>query len=132
MQIANGARLLITSKVFGYVFASIAGSSKSGYITGYMPSPITRRKAVQAYRQRTKERGWVRLEVQTPREDVALIRHITQALRSDPARAAQLRRHLHRLIDPEPHADLKALLASAPLDGIDLSRRHDRGREVDL
>ena len=91
-----------------------------------------RKKSVQAYRQRLKERGWVRLEVQTSKEDVSLIRHITQALRSDPARAAQLRQHLHRLVDPAPHADLKTLLASAPLDGIDLSRRHDRGREVDL
>ena len=101
-------------------------------ITGYMTSQTTRKKAVQAYRQRLKERGWVRLEVQTSKEDVPLIRHLTQALRSDPVRAAQLRRHLHRLIDPAPHADLKALLASVPLDDIDLSRRHDRGREVDL
>ena len=115
-----------------FYLASIASSSKSGYITGYMSSQIIRRKAVQAYRQRLKERGWVRLEVQTSKEDVPLIRHITQTLRSDPVRATQLRRHLHRLVDPAPHADLKALLASAPLDGIDLSRRHDRGREVDL
>jgi hypothetical protein len=27
---------------------------------------------------------------------------------------------------------LKALLASAPLEGIDLDRRHDFGRDVDL
>ena len=112
--------------------ANIAISNMSGYITGYMLSQTIRKKAVQAYRQRLKERGWVRLEVQTSKEDVPLIRHLTQALRRDPVRAAQLRRHLHRLIDPAPHADLKALLASAPLDGIDLSRRQDRGREVDL
>ena len=97
-----------------------------------MSGQTIRKKAVQAYRQRLKERGWVRLEVQTSKEDAPLIRRITHALRSDPVRAAQLRRHLHRLIDPAPHADLKALLASAPLDGIDLSRRQDRGREVDL
>ena len=92
----------------------------------------TRKKAVQAYRQRLKEGGWVRLEVKTSKEDAPLIRHITQALRSDPVRAAQLRRHLYRLVDHEPHADLKALLAAAPLEGIDLSRRKDLGREVDL
>ena len=115
-----------------FYLANIAISNMSGYITGYMSSQTTRKKAVQAYRHRLKERGWVRLEVQTSKEDVPLIRQVTQALRSDPVRAAQLRRHLHRLIDPAPHADLKALLASAPLDGIDLSRRHDRGREVDL
>ena len=97
-----------------------------------MSGQTIRKKAVQAYRQRLKERGWVRLEVQTSKEDAPLIRRITHALRSDPVRAAQLRQHLHRLIDPAPHADLKALLASAPLDDIDLSRRQDRGREVDL
>ncbi len=97
-----------------------------------MTSQTTRKKAVQAYRQRLKERGWVRLEVQTSKEDAPLIRHLTQALRGDPVRAARLRRHLHRLVDPAPHADLKTLLASAPLAGIGLSRRHDRGREVDL
>ena len=119
-------------KTCGYACVDIAISNMSGYITGYMSSQTIRKKAVQAYRQRLKERGWVRLEVQTSKEDVPLIRQVTQALRSDPVRAAQLRRHLHRLIDPAPHADLKALLASAPLDGIDLSRRHDGGREVDL
>ena len=97
-----------------------------------MLSQTTRHKAVQAYRQRLKERGWVRLEVQTPKEDASLIRHITQTLRGDPGRAAQLRRHLYRLVDHGPQADLKTLLASAPLEGIDLSRQHDVGREVDL
>ncbi len=129
-MIAGEARE-VTDGSLSYL-ANIAISNMSGYITGYMSSQTIRKKAVQAYRQRLKERGWVRLEVQMSKEDVPLIRHLTQALRRDPVRAAQLRRHLHRLIDPAPHADLKALLASAPLDGIDLSRRQDRGREVDL
>ncbi len=115
-----------------FYLANIAISNMSGYITGYMSSQTIRKKAVQAYRQRLKERGWVRLEVQTSKEDAPLIRHITQTLRGDPVRAAQLRSHLHRLVDPVPHSDLKALLAAAPLEGIDLSRRPDRGREVDL
>ena len=79
-----------------------------------------------------KERGLVRLEVKTAKEDAALIRQVTRALRSDPVRAAQLRNHLHRLVDHEPQSDLKALLASAPLEGIDLSRERDTGREVDF
>jgi hypothetical protein len=33
--------------------------------------------------------------------------------------------------DP-PDVDLKALLASAPLDGIDLDRASDFGRDIDL
>jgi hypothetical protein len=36
-----------------------------------------------------------------------------------------------RFVEP-PKVSLKALLASAPLDGIDLDRGHDLGRDVDL
>ena len=97
-----------------------------------MANQISQKKAVRAYRRRLKERGLVRLEVKTAKEDVPLIRQVTQTLRSDPVRAAQLRSHLHRLVDREPQSDLKALLASAPLEGIDLFRRKDTGREVDL
>ena len=97
-----------------------------------MSRRTTRKKAVYTYRQRLKERGWMRLEVQTSTEDAPLIRQVAQALRGDPVRATLLRRRLRHLVDPTPHADLKALLASAPFDGIDLSRRQDMGREVDL
>lgn len=97
-----------------------------------MSNQTTRKKAVQAYRQRLKERGWMRLEVQTSKEDAPLIRQVTHVLRSDPVRAAQLRKHLRHLVGPTPQADLKALLASAPLEGIDLSRQQDMGREVNL
>ena len=97
-----------------------------------MADQTNQKKAVRSYRRRLKERGLVRLEVQTAKEDAALIRQVTRALQSDPVRAAQLRSHLHRLVDHEPQSDLKALLASAPLEGIDLSRERDTGREVDL
>jgi len=36
-----------------------------------------------------------------------------------------------RFAEP-PKVSLKALLASAPLDGIDLERSRDAGRDVDL
>ncbi len=74
----------------------------------------------------------MRLEVKTAKEDAPLLRQVAKALWSDPVHAAKLRSHLHRLVDREPQSDLKALLASAPLEGIDLSRRKDTGREVDL
>jgi hypothetical protein len=37
----------------------------------------------------------------------------------------------HRFADP-PKLGLKALFASAPLEGIDLTRERDLGRDVDL
>ena len=48
--------------------------------------------------------------------------------------ARALRVHPARLVFPgwEVERDAKALLASAPLEGIDLSRRKDMGREVDF
>ena len=48
--------------------------------------------------------------------------------------ARALRIHPAVLVFPgwEVERDAKALLASAPLEGIDLSRRKDTGREVDF
>ena len=65
------------------------------------------------------------------KEDASLVRGVAAAL-SDPVRQTEARRLLRqRFVDP-PKVGLKALLASAPLDGIDLDRCRDLGREVDL
>lgn len=65
------------------------------------------------------------------KEDASLIRRVASAL-SDPSREADARRLLlQRFVEP-PKVSLKTLLASAPLDGIDLDRSPDTGREVDL
>lgn len=58
--------------------------------------------AVHKHRQRLKERGLVQLEVLTPEADA------------------------------EVAISRKELLASAPLEGIDLERPRDLGRDVDL
>ncbi len=93
---------------------------------------IAQKKAVQNHRQRLKERGWIRLEVQAPKTDRALIRKIASLLRGDPERAGEIRARLLELVGEEPKPSLKALLASAPLEGIDLTRQRDPGREVEL
>jgi hypothetical protein len=51
---------------------------------------------------------------------------------SDPARAADARKILRLRFTEPPRQSLKALLAAAPLDGIDVSRRRDFGGDVDL
>ena len=91
----------------------------------------TSNAAVTVHRERRKRQGFVRLEVQVRREDAPLLRSIAGAL-ADPARAAEARALLRERFASRKAKSLKALLADAPLDGIDLERRDDRGREVEL
>jgi hypothetical protein len=51
---------------------------------------------------------------------------------SDPSRQAEARRLLQQRFVELPKVSLKALIASAPLDRIDLDRSRDPGREVEL
>lgn len=72
----------------------------------------------------------VRLDVHVRKDDAGLVRNVVRALASpdqEQAARAVLRRHFRGQA-----AGLKALLAAAPLEGIDLGRRRDFGRNVDL
>ena len=91
----------------------------------------TNRAAVTVHRERRKRQGFVRLEVQVRQEDAALLRSIAGVL-ADPARAAEARALLRERFASRKAKSLKALLAEAPLEGIDLDRSDDRGREVEL
>jgi hypothetical protein len=77
-----------------------------------------------------KQIGRVRVEVHIRKEDADLIRIVARAL-ADPLHHAETRALLKRLPARKP-VGLKALLAAAPLDGIDLDRAPDKGREIDL
>ena len=83
------------------------------------------------HRAQMARRGFVRVEVNVSKGDASLVRHVAAAL-SDPARQAAARVLLRQRFVEPPAMSLKALLASAPLDGIDLDRNSDLGREVDL
>ena len=78
-----------------------------------------------------ERRGFVRVEVNVRKEDASLVRRVAAAL-SDPARQAEARRLLQQRFVAPPKVSLKALLASAPLDGIELDRSPSLGRDVDL
>ena len=93
--------------------------------------PSTQRKALNAYRRRLKRRGIVRVEVQVRKDDAPLVRGVAQAL-SDPAREAEARALLRERFGSGKTRGLKALLAAAPLEGIDLTRDRDLGRDVAL
>ena len=87
--------------------------------------------SLASHRARMERRGFVRVEVNVRKEDANLVRRIAAAL-SDPSRQAEARTLLRQRFAEPPEVSLKALLASAPLDGIDFDRSRDPGREVDL
>ena len=87
------------------------------------PSPVTR------WRKRRRRQGFVRVEVQVRKEDAALVRDVAKALIS-PERATETRSILREEIAAPRSGGLKALLASAPLEGIDLDRPRDFGRDA--
>ena len=89
------------------------------------------RSSVVKHRARMQRRGVVRIEVNVRKEDASLIRRVASAL-SDPSRQAEARLFLRQRFVEPPKVSLKALLASAPLDGIDIDRSRDFGRDVDL
>jgi hypothetical protein len=89
------------------------------------------KSSLASHRAQMARRGFVRVEVNVSKDDASLVRHVAAAL-SDPARQAAARVLLRQRFVEPPKISLKALLASAPLDGIDLDRDPDLGREVDL
>lgn len=92
---------------------------------------IASQSSTTQWRKRQAELGFVRVEVQVRKEDANLVREIASAL-GDPARhdaaCATLRQHITR----QPSKSFKELLSSAPLEGIELDRPRDFGREIDL
>jgi hypothetical protein len=93
--------------------------------------PSRRQQPVTAYRRRLKRRGVIRVEVHVRKDDAALVRGVAQAL-SDPARETEARAMLRERFGAGQAKGFKALLAAAPLEGIDLARERDRGRDVAL
>ena len=78
-----------------------------------------------------ERRGFVRVEVNVRKEDAGLVRQVAAAL-ADPGRQVEARQLLRRRFVQTPPVRLKSLLASAPLDGIDLARSRGPGRDVAL
>jgi hypothetical protein len=93
--------------------------------------PISQKKALANYRRRLKRRGMVRFEVHVRRGDAALVRGVVNAL-GDPERENEARTLLRERFGSGAATGLKALLACAPLEGIDLSRDRDFGRDISL
>ena len=91
----------------------------------------TAKTAVSEHRKRLKQRGLVRIELRAPKEDAPLLRDIAGAL-ADPLQAARTRTALRELSVIQRARGFKELLAAAPLEGVDLERNSDTGREFDF
>ena len=94
-------------------------------MTNTEPSPVTQ------WRKRRQRQGFVRVEIQVRKEDAALVRDVATAL-VDPERETETRAILREKIATPRSGGLKALLASAPLEGIDLERQRDFERDAAL
>jgi hypothetical protein len=93
----------------------------------------TPKAAARNYRKRLSKRGLVRVEVQASPADAELLRSAARILRADPVQAARLRRLLGEIIGPDyAGMNFKELLEAAPLEDIDLTRRKDPPRDVEL
>src|SRR5262249_15819001 len=93
--------------------------------------PGARKKHLASHRRRLKRSGIVRLEVNVRKDDAGLVRNVVEALR-DPEREVETRALLRDRFGRKGSAGLKALLAAAALEGIDLTRDRDVGRDVEL
>jgi len=115
--------------------ALLANRIISGYITGNRLGGFTlvkaQRKAINSFRKRLKQQGMARLEVNVRKDDATLVRNVVRAL-SSPEQEQTARALLREHFGSRPAEGLKALLAAAPLEGINLSRERDFGRDVDL
>lgn len=91
----------------------------------------TRKTPVTAFRKRLRQKGMVRVEIHVREEDASLVRSVAKAL-GNPQMAAEARSILRARFATPPRPGLKSLLASAPLEGVDLERPRDMGREIKL
>jgi hypothetical protein len=96
----------------------------------------SQRRAIQNYRSRLSERGLARFEVLGRDADRDLIRSLARRLAEDSADASRLRAIVGQAVAGEPprKGGILAALRRSPLVGadLDLSRRHEEGRKVDL
>ena len=90
------------------------------------------KKAVSSYRNRQKKQGFVRMEVNVPDTDRELVRQTAANLRAGGEIAEKTRLALSAVLNPYEEMNLKELIESAPLEGLDLERSKETWRDIDL
>lgn len=89
-------------------------------------------KAVTSYRERQREKGLVRMELNVPDADRELIRRTAANLRAGGDLAEKTRIALLTVINPYEGMNLKELLEAAPIEELDLERSKESWRDIDL
>lgn len=96
----------------------------------------SQRKATRNHRKRAASRGFIRVEVQAVRGDVALIRAAAAALRTDTVRAKAVRKALETaLVESEKCTALNAFASDLPdevFEGVFDQPRDATWRDIDL
>jgi hypothetical protein len=96
-----------------------------------LKSELPAKSALAEHRRRLRSRGLQRVEVQVRSEDAPLVRAVAAAL-ADPGQAVEARALLRGRFASVPARSLKDLLASAPLEGVELDRPRDAERAIEL
>jgi hypothetical protein len=90
----------------------------------------SQRKALKSYRLRQKRQGIARVEVRVRKEDASLVRDVVKAL-CNPEQAREARAVIRTYFGTKK-PDFKEYLMMAPLEGVDLTRPLDYGRDIEL
>jgi hypothetical protein len=93
--------------------------------------PTKASHALSGYRRRLKRNGIVRVEIHVLKDDAPLVRGVVKAL-NDPDQRSEVRNLLRDRFGVAKATGLKELLAAAPLEGINLERDRDYGRDIEF
>jgi len=90
----------------------------------------SQKKAVARHRERQQQKGNVRVEVNVPEHDRGLLRAVAAELRLGGSTAARVRQALQTALADKRPPSFKQMLESAPLEGVELERSRDPGRDI--
>jgi hypothetical protein len=91
------------------------------------------KKAVERHRKRQKKEGIIRMEINIPEADRALLRRAAENLRAGGVLAEQTRIALASTINSYSGMSLKELIENAPpLEMLDLERSKETAKDIEL
>jgi hypothetical protein len=98
-----------------------------------MGSP-SQTRALENYRKRLSRRGMARFEVLGLKEDRELIREVARKLAENTPEAAEMRTSMRRTVSNKAgtKGGILEILRSWPLAELNLTRRFEEGRKIDL
>ena len=92
----------------------------------------SQKKAVQRHRERQAQRGLIRMEINVPEQDRQMLRSVAGELRRGGLLADRIRKLLASALEGKELVDFKKFLESAPLEGLELERSKDTGRDFEF